>query len=67
MKTTGISIIIIGIGLVILTTFTSFAREKSTEIKKYEMTGNIPQGFLWYPLVGIGVLGIGALVLRRAA
>jgi len=67
MKNFGIFIILLGLGLLIFTTFTSFVKEKSAGIGKTEIVRDLPQEFDWYPLVGIGVMGVGAIVLRKSS
>ena len=66
MKRTGISIILIGLGLIIFTTFTSFTREKVVDTEIVKMGKNVPQEFHWYPLLGICIIGMGALVLQKS-
>jgi hypothetical protein len=66
MKRIGIFIILLGIGLIIFTTFTSFTKEKLVDIENTKINKNIPQKFRWYPMLGIGIIGIGALVLHKS-
>jgi hypothetical protein len=63
MKTAGIVIIIIGLLLTIVTAFTYFTKEKVVDLGKVEITRNKPHNLTWSPLVGLGVIGIGGIVL----
>ncbi len=63
MKKAGIVIIVIGVVLTIFTAFTFFTREKVVDIGKLEITANKPHHFTWSPLIGIGVIGIGGIML----
>ena len=66
MKTAGIIIILIGLGLTIFTAFTFFTKEKVVDIGKIEITRNKPHDLNWSPLIGIAVMGIGGVVLWRS-
>jgi hypothetical protein len=67
MKKAGTLIIIVGIGIFVLTGFTSFGRNKVVDVEKTEIIKTKPHNTHWYPLVGIAVLGIGALVLGQSS
>ena len=67
MKKTGIVIIIIGLILTIITTFTFFTREKVVDIGKVEITANKRHHLKWSPLVGIAIMGVGGVVLLVAS
>ncbi|MCK9399764.1 MAG: hypothetical protein M0Q51_07170 [Bacteroidales bacterium] len=66
MKTAGIFIILLGLGLTIFTAFTFFTKEKVVDIGKIEITRNKPHYLNWSPLIGIAVMGIGGVVLWRS-
>lgn len=63
MKTIGIIIILIGLGLTIFTAFTFFTREKVVDLGKVEITRDKPHHLNWSPLIGIAIMGIGGVVL----
>ncbi len=66
MKNLGIFIIIIGLGLTIFTTITIFTKEKVIEIGNTEISRNKPHKLDWSPLIGIAVIGVGAVVLWQS-
>ncbi len=63
MKTAGIIILIIGLGLTIFTTATYFTKEKVVDFGKVEITKNKSHDLNWSPLVGIAIMGVGGLVV----
>jgi hypothetical protein len=67
MKKAGIAIIIVGLILTIITAFTFFTREKVVDIGKIEITANKRHHVAWSPLVGLGVMGVGGVVLLMAS
>jgi len=67
MKKTGIVILIIGLLLTIFTTFSYFTREKVVDLGKVEITANKKHRVAWSPLVGLGVMGVGGVVLLMAS
>jgi hypothetical protein len=67
MKKTGIAILIIGLLLTIFTTFNYFTREKVVDLGKVEITANKKHRVGWSPLLGIGVMGVGGVVLLVAS
>ena len=67
MKTTGITILLIGLGLTIFTTFTFFSKEKVVDLGQVEITRNKPHNINWSPLVGIAVMGVGGIVMWQAS
>ena len=67
MKKTGIAIIIVGLLLTIITAFTFFTREKVVDIGNIEITANKRHHVAWSPLIGIGVMGVGGVVLLMAS
>jgi hypothetical protein len=67
MKKVGIFIIVIGLGIIVFTIFSSFTKEKIAEPKQVEMDKNKQRELNWYPLIGIGALGIGAVILKLAS
>lgn len=67
MKTTGIIIFLIGLGLTIFTTFKFFTKEKVVDLGVVEINRNEPHTLNWSPLVGIAVMGIGGIVIWQAS
>jgi len=62
MKKAGIVIIIIGALLTIFTTVTYFSREKVVDLGELEITANKRHNVNWSPLIGIGVMAVGAVM-----
>jgi hypothetical protein len=67
MKTTGIVLIIIGLVLTIITSFSFFTKEKVVDMGKLEITTEKPHHVNWSPILGIAVMGIGGVVLWQAS
>lgn len=65
MKTTGITLLIIGLLMTIYTTFNFFTKEKVIDIGKVEITREKPHNYSWSPLIGIAIMGIGGIVLWK--
>jgi hypothetical protein len=63
MKATGIALLIIGLLLTIFTAFKFFTKEKVVDIGKVEITADKGHSVSWSPLIGIGVMAIGGIVL----
>jgi hypothetical protein len=62
MKTTGITLLIIGIALTLFTTFKFFTKEKVVDLGKVEITTEKPHEINWSPLLGIAVIAIGGIL-----
>jgi hypothetical protein len=67
MKNAGIAILIIGLLLTIFTTFNYFTREKVVDLGTVEITANKRHHVAWSPLIGLGVMGVGGVVLLMAS
>jgi len=67
MKKAGIVILIIGLLLTIFTTFSYFTREKVVDLGEVEITANKKHRVAWSPLVGLGVMAVGGVVLLVAS
>jgi len=67
VKKAGIIIIVVGIGLLVLSAFSLSTEESNHNPAKAGQLENTHQNFNWYPLIGIAVLGVGALVLERSS
>jgi hypothetical protein len=63
MKKAGIVIIILGLLLTIFTAATFFTREKVVDIGEVHITANKKHNLRWSPLIGIAVMGIGAVIV----
>jgi hypothetical protein len=63
MKKAGIFILIVGLLLTIFTAITFFTREKVVDIGTLEITANKRHHLNWSPLVGVGVMVIGGVVV----
>jgi hypothetical protein len=63
MKKAGIFILIVGLLLTIFTAITFFTREKVVDIGTLEITANKRHHLNWSPLVGVGVMIIGGVVV----
>jgi hypothetical protein len=63
MKKVGYLLILIGLVLTIFTTVTFFSRERIAKIGDVNITANKRHHLKWSPLIGIGVMGIGGVVL----
>jgi hypothetical protein len=63
MKATGTVLLIIGLLLTIFTAFKFFTKEKVVDIGKVEITADKGHSVSWSPLIGIGVMAIGGIIL----
>jgi hypothetical protein len=63
MKKAGIVIIILGLLLTIFTAATFFTREKVVDIGEVHITANKKHNLRWSPLIGIAIMGIGAVIV----
>jgi hypothetical protein len=63
MKKAGISIIILGLLLTLFTAVKFFTKEKVVDIGKVQITRDKPHNLTWSPLIGVGVMCVGGLVL----
>lgn len=63
MKATGVALLIIGLLLTIFTAFKFFTKEKVVDIGKVEITADKGHSVSWSPLIGIGVMAIGGIIL----
>lgn len=67
MKTTGIIILLIGLGLTVATSVSFFTKEKVVDIGKIQITREKPHYFTWSPLFGIAVMAIGGVVVWKSS
>ena len=66
MKTSGIILMLIGLGLTVFTAFTFFTKEKVVDLGVVEVTLNTPHYINWSPFIGLAVMVIGAFLVLRA-
>jgi hypothetical protein len=62
MKKAGIFIFVLGVLATIYTGINFFTREKIADLGVVEITGNKAHHFTWSPIVGIGLIIIGAIL-----
>ncbi len=67
MKTTGILLLIIGLGLTLFTAVNFFTKEKIVDIGSVEITRDKPNYFSWSPVVGLVVMGLGGVILLKGS
>lgn len=67
MKTTGMALLVIGLLLTIFTTFKFFTKEKVVDIGKLEITADKGHYMSWSPMIGVGIMILGGIVLYTAA
>jgi hypothetical protein len=67
MKTAGIAVLIIGVLLTIFTSFKFFTKEKVVDVGKFEINREKPHKANWSPLLGVGVMAIGGIMLFYGA
>lgn len=67
MKATGITLLVIGLVLTIVTSFKFFTKEKVVDIGNIEITADKGHNMSWSPMIGVGVMIIGGLVYWTAA
>ncbi|HAH25299.1 MAG TPA: hypothetical protein DCL77_16350 [Prolixibacteraceae bacterium] len=63
MKTTGFALLVVGLLLTLFTTFKYFTKEKVVDIGKVEITADKGHNVSWSPIIGIGIMIIGGIVL----
>lgn len=67
MKTAGIIIVLLGLALTIFTAFTFFTKEKVVDLGSVEISANKPHNLTWSPLVGIGVMAVGGIIIWQSS
>jgi len=67
MKATGTILLVIGLLLTIFTTFKFFTKEKIVDIGKVEISADKGHDVSWSPLIGVGIMVIGGVVLFSAS
>jgi len=66
MKTIGIAIMIIGLGMTIFNAITFITRQKVVDLGVMEVTRNQPHYVNWSPFIGLSIMVIGAFLILRA-
>lgn len=67
MKKLGIIIFAIGFGLTIFNTFQFFTKEKIVDLGVVEITREKPHSISWSPLIGVGIMALGGVLLWKAS
>lgn len=67
MKTTGIIILLVGLGLTLTTSLSFFTKEKVVDIGKLEINRDKPHYLQWSPFLGIGIMVVGGLLIWRGS
>ena len=67
MRTAGIIILVIGLGLTIFTSLQFFTKEKVVDLGAIEISREKPHNLNWSPLIGIAVMGLGGGILMWKA
>jgi Na+-transporting NADH:ubiquinone oxidoreductase subunit NqrF len=62
MKKTGISLMIIGLVLTVITAVTIFTRERIVNMGDLKISVNKPHHLNWSPMIGVGVIICGGIV-----
>jgi hypothetical protein len=63
MKKAAIALIIVGLCLTLFTAFTVFTKKKVADIGDLKITVDKPHHVSWSPLIGIGVMVFGGILL----
>ncbi len=63
MKKAGIVVLALGFLLTVFTAFTFFTKEKVLDVGPVEVTKEKPNTVSWSPLIGIGVMIIGGVMM----
>jgi hypothetical protein len=66
MKQTGYVLLIVGLILTVVTTFTYFTKENVVDIGEIKITKDEPHSLNWSPFAGIAVMGIGAVLVWQS-
>jgi hypothetical protein len=63
MRKAGVIILILGLVLTIFTAITFFTREKVVDIGSLKITADKKHHFIWSPLIGVAIMGVGGVVV----
>jgi hypothetical protein len=66
MRSAGYILLFIGFALTVATSFKFFTKEKVADIGGIEISRNKPVQLKWSPLLGVAIMGIGAVVLWKS-
>ena len=67
MKKAGIIVLVLGLLLTIFTAFTFFTKEKIIDVGPLEVSREEPHSVSWSPLIGIGVMIIGGVMVWQGS
>jgi hypothetical protein len=67
MKTTGITILVVGLLITLFTGFNYVTKKKVVDIGNLEITTDKNHNLAWSPLVGVAVMAVGGVVLLFGA
>jgi len=67
MKQAGVILLILGLLLTVITSFSFFTKEKIVDIGEVKIIKDEPHSVNWSPFVGIAIMGIGGAVLWQAS
>jgi hypothetical protein len=63
MKRAGLAVIVVGAILTIFSAITFFTKEKVVDLGKVEISADKPHHLSWSPLIGIGVMVVGGVIV----
>ncbi|MEI6755062.1 MAG: hypothetical protein WCK78_18090 [Paludibacter sp.] len=66
MKIAGIVIIILGLGLIVFTTFSYFSTKYIVQIANVQIRATHPYNLSWLPFIGLAVMVIGGYVMLKS-
>lgn len=66
MKTIGMIIVLVGLGLTIFTAISYFTQETILKIGTVELMQSQPHSLNWSPFIGMAIMVVGAFLILRA-
>jgi hypothetical protein len=63
MKRAGLVLLAIGLVITLITGFSFMTREKVVDIGELEISANKRHSLNWSPLVGVGVMAVGLVII----
>ncbi len=67
MKTAGIALFILGVGLTIFTSLSFFTKEKVVDLGAIEISRDKPHNVNWSPLIGVAVMAVGGVMIWQGS
>ncbi|MDP4219915.1 MAG: hypothetical protein Q8916_09025 [Bacteroidota bacterium] len=67
MKQAGIALLVLGLALTIVTSFSFSTKKEVVAIGELKVTRDEPHNFNWSPVAGIAVMGIGAVLVWQSS